>query len=45
MWINPPIVYDVTIPNSHSTTNTNAMVPNIGLSSLCSSIVVKTIAP
>src|SRR5450830_1487874 len=29
MWINPPIVYEVTIPRSHKTTRITAIVHNI----------------
>ena len=29
MWINPLIVYDVTMPSNHNTIRTIAIVPNI----------------
>ena len=30
MWINPPNVYDVTIPSNHITIKTTAIICNIG---------------
>jgi hypothetical protein len=32
MWINPPMVYDDTIPSTHNTNRTTAIVHNINSS-------------